>query len=180
MKIVKTVGWVLLVAFLIIQFIHPDKNSSEGPQPNYIGNNYAVPANVRSIMNKACMDCHSNNTSYPWYSKIQPIDWWLAEHVNDGKKHVNFDEYTNRSLRYQYHKMEETIEMVKEGEMPLNSYTWTHTNARLTTEEKDAITGWAQSIMDTMKVRYPIDSLVKQKKTPPVKKEEKKEKKERD
>jgi hypothetical protein len=60
--------------------------------------------------------------------------------------------------------MEETIEMVQEGEMPFNSYTWTHGEARLTQEERVAITGWAQAIMDTMKVRYPIDSLIKQKK----------------
>lgn len=176
MKILKTIGWVLLGALVIIQFIHPEKNQNPGPQPNYIGNNYAVPANVKSIMDKACMDCHSNNTNYPWYSKIQPVDWWLAEHVNDGKKHVNYDEYTHRSLRYQYHKMEETIEMIKEGEMPLDSYTWTHGDARLSQEEKIAITDWAQSIMDTMKVRYPMDSLVKQKKSAPEQKEQKEEK----
>lgn len=178
MKILKTIGWVLLGALLIIQFIHPEKNTSAGPQPNAIGTAHAVPAEVKTILDKACMDCHSNNTVYPWYAKIQPVDWWLAEHVNDGKRHLNFDEYTNRSLRYQYHKMEETIEMVKEGEMPLNSYTWTHTEARLTPEERAAITGWAQAVMDTMKTRYPIDSLVKQKKPQEERKEV--EKKERD
>ena len=76
---------------------------------------------------------------------------------------MNFDEYTNRSLRYQYHKMEETIEMVKEGEMPLNSYTWTHKDAKLTKEEKIKITGWAESVMDTMKAKFPIDSLIRKK-----------------
>jgi Haem-binding domain len=83
--------------------------------------------------------------------------------VVNGKKEINYDEYTNRPLRYQYHKMEETIEMVKEGEMPLNSYTWTHKDAKLTEEEKAKITGWAQSVMDTMKARYPIDSLIRKK-----------------
>ena len=79
------------------------------------------------------------------------------------KKHINYDEYTHKPLRFQYHKMEETIEMVKEGEMPLNSYTWVHKDAKLTTEEKAKITGWAQSVMDTMKARYPIDSLIRKK-----------------
>jgi hypothetical protein len=59
--------------------------------------------------------------------------------------------------------MEETVEMVKEGEMPLNSYTWTHNDAKLTDEEKVKITAWAQSVMDTMKARYPIDSLIRKK-----------------
>jgi hypothetical protein len=60
--------------------------------------------------------------------------------------------------------MEETIEMVKEGEMPLKSYTWIHRDARLTDQEKALITGWAQSVMDTLKARYPMDSLVRKRK----------------
>ena len=99
---------VLLAGLIIIQFIHPKKNMAEGAQPNYIGNNFAVPADVKSILDKACLDCHSNNTRYPWYAKLQPVHWWLESHVSDGKKHVNYDEYTNKPLRYQYHKMEET------------------------------------------------------------------------
>ncbi|MBK6936546.1 MAG: heme-binding domain-containing protein [Chitinophagaceae bacterium] len=151
----------LLVVLVAIQFIHPKRNISEGPKPNYIGNNYAVPDDVKSILTKACNDCHSNNTRYPWYSKLQPIHWWLNKHVVDGKKHINYDEFINRPLRYQYHKLEETIEMVKEGEMPLKSYTWTHKDAKLTKEEKLKITDWVLSVMDNMKSKYPIDSLVK-------------------
>jgi len=159
----KKIMWVLLAALIIIQFIHPKKNKSEGPQPNYIGAVYPVPADVKPILEKACLDCHSNNTRYPWYASFQPIHWWMNKHVVDGKKHINYDEYTNRPLRYQYHKMEETIEMVKEGEMPLKSYTWTHKDAKLTADEKAKITGWAQSVMDSMKARYPIDSLIRKK-----------------
>jgi DNA replicative helicase MCM subunit Mcm2 (Cdc46/Mcm family) len=159
----KKIMWVFLAALIAIQFIHPKRNKSEGPQPNYIGKVYAIPDDVQSIMAKACNDCHSNNTRYPWYSRIQPVHWWLNKHVVEGKKKINYDEYTNRPLRYQYHKLEETIEMVKEGEMPLNSYTWTHKDAKLTEEEKAKITGWAQSVMDTMKARYPIDSLIRKK-----------------
>jgi Haem-binding domain len=164
-KIFKKAMLVLLAALIIIQFIHPKKNKAEGPQPNYIGAKYAVPEDVKTILAKACNDCHSNNTRYPWYSMLQPVHWWLNKHLVDGKKHINYDEYTNKPLRYQYHKMEETIEMVKEGEMPLNSYTWTHKDAKLTIEEKAKITGWAQSVMDTMKAHNPIDSLIRPKKS---------------
>jgi Haem-binding domain len=159
----KKILLVLLAAFVVIQFIHPEKNTAEGLQPNYIGNAYTVPEDVRSILAKACNDCHSNNTVYPWYAKIQPVDWWLTNHVNDGKKHINFDEYTHKSLRYQYHKMEETVEMVKEGEMPLESYTWMHKDAKLTDEEKIKLTDWAQSVMKDMESKHPIDSLKRKK-----------------
>ncbi len=154
---------VLLAVLVIIQFIHPKKNKAEGVQPNYIGNTFAIPADVKTILAKACYDCHSNNTRYPWYANLQPLHWWLEKHIKNGKKEINFDDYTNKSLRYQYHKMEEVIERVKEGEMPLNSYTWIHKDAKLTTEEKAKITGWAQSVLDTMKATYPIDSLIRKK-----------------
>lgn len=159
----KKIMWVLLAALIVIQFFHPKKNKAEGSQPNYIGKAFVIPEDVKSILAKACNDCHSNNTRYPWYANVQPVHWWLNKHIVEGKKKINFDEYTHRPLRYQYHKMEEVIELVKEGEMPLNSYTWTHKDARLTAGEKSKITGWAQSVMDTMKAKYPIDSLVRKK-----------------
>ena len=159
----KKIMLVLLVALVVIQFIRPEKNKAEDPQPGYIGNAFAIPADVKIILAKACNDCHSNNTNYPWYANIQPVYWWLNSHIVNGKKHLNFDEYTNKNLRYQFHKMEETIDMVKEGAMPLNSYTWIHTDAKLTATEKSKLTDWANSIMDTMKAKYPIDSLIRKK-----------------
>ena len=154
---------VLLVALIVIQFIHPKKNKAEGAQPNYIGNVFTIPADVKAVLAKACNDCHSNNTRYPWYSKIQPVHWWLNNHIQDGKIGINFDEYTNKNLRFQYHKMEDVIEMMKEGKMPLDSYTWLHKDAILTSDEKNKIVAWANSVMDTMKARYPVDSLLRKK-----------------
>jgi hypothetical protein len=84
-------------------------------------------------------------------------------HIKKGKKGMNLDEYTNKRLRYQYHKMEDLIEQVKEGEMPLNSYTWIHKNAILSQSEKNSLINWANSVMDTMKAKYPIDSLIRKK-----------------
>jgi hypothetical protein len=159
----KKVLLVLLLAFIVIQFIHPKRNKAEGAQPNYIGNAHVVPDDVKTILSKACNDCHSNNTQYPWYSKIQPVHWWLNKHVIDGKKHLNYDEYTNKSLRYQFHKMEETVEMVKDGAMPLDSYTWMHKDAILTEDEKNKLVAWANAVMDTMRSKYPIDSLIRKK-----------------
>jgi hypothetical protein len=156
---IKKILLVLLVILVIIQFIHPSRNKAEGAQPNYMGNKHAIPDDVKHILARACNDCHSNNTVYPWYSKIQPVDWWLNKHIRNGKKGLNFDEYTHRTARYQYHKMEETIEMVKEGEMPLKSYKWIHKDSRLTEEEKNTIISWAESVMTAMEARYPPDSL---------------------
>ena len=162
-KIIKNVLIFLLAALVIIQFFHPKPNKSSGEQLHNISKVFSVPEDVKSILAKACFDCHSNNTRYPWYSNIQPVDWWMAGHVNDGKKGLNFDEYTSRSLRYQYNKMKDLIDQVKPGDMPLNSYTWIHKDAILTQPEKDKLINWATANMDTMKAKYPIDSLVRKK-----------------
>lgn len=158
----KTIGWVLLIALVIIQFFHPVKNITPDNQPNAIATLYPVPADVKTILDKACMDCHSNNTRYPWYNNIQPVAWWLADHINEGKKELNFDEYINKRPRFQYRRMEQTIDLVKKDEMPLSSYTWIHKDAILGQQEKTKLMDWAQSIMDTLKAHYPIDSLKRQ------------------
>jgi len=162
-KFLKAVGWLLLIALIIIQFIHPKKNIHEGEQSNTLVKLHAVPADVKVILKKACDDCHTNNTIYPWYSKIQPVDWWLNDHIVEGKNHLNLDELGSRPAWLRYHKLEEIIEQVKEGKMPINSYMWTHKDAILTQEEKTKLTGWAQAIRDEMKQNLPADSLVRPK-----------------
>jgi Haem-binding domain len=159
----KKIMLFLLAALVVIQFIRPAKNKTDAPQPNFIGNTFTIPGEVKTILAKACNDCHSNNTKYPWYSNLQPALWWMSDHIKDGKKELNFDEYTSRRPGFQYRKMEEVIKEVKEGEMPLNSYTWIHKDAILTDAEKIQLTSWAQSVMDTLKTRYPVDSLIRKK-----------------
>ena len=154
----------LLAALIIIQFFHPKKNKASGPQPNYIGNVFPVPADVKSIMVKACNDCHSNNTRYPWYSYIQPVHWWLNGHINKAKKALNFDDFTNRPLRFQYHRMDDITDEIKKGDMPLHSYLWIHKDAILSQEEKNKLIAWTGSVQDSLRSHYPIDSLIKPKK----------------
>ena len=168
-KVLKTIGWLLLIALVVIQFFRPEKNIHPGDQPNAVTKKFPVTTDLKTILDKACMDCHSNNTRYPWYYNIQPVAWWLANHVNDGKKELNFDEYITRRPRFQYRRMEQTIELVKNGEMPLDSYTWTHKDAILTDEEKTKIYDWAKSAMSALEGQYPIDSLKRTGPPPPQK-----------
>lgn len=163
MKLFKKILLVLLIVFIGIQFVRPAKNVSTDKSKN-IKNLYAVSTEVETILTKACNDCHTNNTEYPWYAAVQPVTWWLDDHIKEGKKHLNFDEYTTYNLRKQFHKMEEVVEQVKEKEMPLDSYTWIHRDAKLSDAERATLTTWAQAVMDTMKAHYPIDSLIRKRK----------------
>lgn len=163
MKLFKKILLVLLIVFIGIQFVRPAKNVSTDKSKN-IKTLYAVSTEVETILTKACNDCHTNNTEYPWYAAVQPVTWWLDDHIKEGKKHLNFDEYTTYNLRKQFHKMEEVVEQVKEKEMPLDSYTWIHRDAKLSDTERATLTTWAQAVMDTMKAHYPIDSLIRKRK----------------
>jgi ABC-type bacteriocin/lantibiotic exporter with double-glycine peptidase domain len=91
-------GWVpyliiLLVVFITIQFFRLEKNKSEGSTENHITKGYTIPAEVQGIITTSCYDCHSNNTKYPWYAKICPIDWWLNSYIIMRKIQVNFSEF---------------------------------------------------------------------------------------
>lgn len=153
----------LIICVIVIQFIRPVKNTAEGEQRNNITTVATVPDGVKSILNRSCMDCHSNNTSYPWYNNIQPVAWLLQHHVQDGKGELNFDEYATYNLRRQYHKMEEIVEQVNDGKMPIKGYTIMHQNSKLTNEDKEALVQWAEGVMTDMKSKYPPDSLLKKK-----------------
>ena len=137
----------LIAIIIIIQFIRPSKNKSAEVSANDISRHYAVPANVDDIFKRSCNDCHTNNTSYPWYTNIQPVGWWMQWHVNEGKSHLNLSEFATYAPKRQHHKLEETIEMVKEGEMPLDSYLWMHRNATLSKEDQATVVNWADALM---------------------------------
>ena len=160
-KFGKYLLWALVVVLIGIQFVRPQRNLSND-QTYHAKTKYALPASVENILKVACNDCHSNLTVYPWYATFQPVGTWLAQRLIDGKRHLHLSSFTNRPIAYQNHKMEEIIEMVKEGEMPLASYTWVHRKAILTPEQKTELTSWAQSVMDTLKANYPPDSLIMQ------------------
>ena len=154
----------ILIAFIIvlvlIQFFQPEKNISAQKSATDISNVYATSNEVSTILDKACNDCHSNNTRYPWYNNIQPVAWWLSNHIHEGKEELNFSEFGNYAPARQYHKLEEVKEQIEKGEMPLSSYTIIHADAKLTDAEKKTLTNWAEGIRNEMKNKYPADSLV--------------------
>lgn len=163
MKIFKRILIFLLVILIVLQAFRTPKNSS-GDMTKDISKSYIVPPDVKVILAKACNDCHSNNTRYPWYAEIQPVSWWLGDHIKDGKRHLNFSEFDGYRIARQYKKLEECIKEVKEGGMPLPSYLIIHKDAVLTDAEKTALYNWCDILRDTIKATYPADSLVIKKK----------------
>lgn len=143
---------LLFLGFVVIQFFQPDKNNNDVFTQQDISSVVSLPDTVQHLLKIACYDCHSNNTNYPWYTNIQPGGWWMANHVEEGKQHLNFNEFANMpakngksSAERQDHKLDEIKQTINKGEMPLNSYLWIHSESKLTQQQKKLITDWTDS-----------------------------------
>lgn len=140
-KVLLGLGALLVVA----QAIRPMSNHGTIVGPDHIAKLAPVPTEVDALLRRACYDCHSDATAYPWYANIQPVGWWLEKHVRDGKRHLNFSAFATYSAKRATHKLEETVEEVREHRMPLASYTWLHPQAKLTDAEIKTLTEWASN-----------------------------------
>lgn len=163
MKILKRVLLVLAGLLLILQFIRPPRNSSDGNSTNDIISAYGVPQDVQNILHTSCYDCHSNNTMYPWYAEIQPVGWFLNNHIQEARRELNFSEFAGYRLRRQIIKLQQIAEQVTEDEMPLPSYLIIHTDARLSQEQKGKLVAWTNALRDSMIATSSADSLERRK-----------------
>lgn len=148
MKIVKKILLLLLVAFVIAQFFGPEKNDGDLSTLETFFAETKPPENVKMILKESCFDCHSDKTRYPWYFNVTPVNYWMTDHIDHGKGELNFSEWASFSLKKKEHKMEEVWEEVKKKEMPLDSYTWTHSDAKLSPEQIEALVDWAKEVQD--------------------------------
>lgn len=160
-KVLKATLVILLIVLIVIQFFRPAGNAAPEIAANQIEASYWVPTEVKQVLKVSCYDCHSNTTVYPWYSNVQPVAWFLSNHIADGKREVNFSEFSTYSLSRQYKKFKEIGEQIKTDEMPLFSYTLIHRDALLNPKQKLLLQNWAASSMKEMELKFPPDSLRK-------------------
>ncbi|MBT8252965.1 MAG: heme-binding domain-containing protein [Flavobacteriaceae bacterium] len=143
MKIVKKILYAALILLVIAQFFGPDRNEGDVASIDAFINDTNPPDDVHIIMKQACFDCHSDRTRYPWYNRITPVNYWIADHVKHGKGEFNVSEWDAYSDKKKDHKLEELVEEVKSKHMPLDSYTWIHDDARLSDEQIESLISWA-------------------------------------
>ena len=147
-KYVKKILLGLFVVLIVIQFFPVEYNRSEEATPADISTALQVPTDVQTIFTTSCYDCHSNNTKYPWYSKIQPGSWFMANHIAEGKEELNFNEFGNYSKRRQKSKLKSIASQIKDDEMPLFSYTLIHRNASLSEAQKQKVLNWVKNLLE--------------------------------
>lgn len=139
---IKKIAIGCIILLVIIQFIRIDKTNPEV----VIENDFIVqtnpPEHIQTILKTSCYDCHSNESTYPWYTNVAPISWWVKQHINEAREELNFSEWGTFKEKRKKHKLEEGAEMIEESEMPLPSYLISHSEAKLTTEQKNELIAW--------------------------------------
>jgi len=150
MKFVKYIALILLLAFVGIQFVPTERNQSDiVPKIDFMLV-YEVPTHVKKKIKISCYDCHSNNTKYPWYNKIQPVAWFLEDHIKEGKAELNFNEWGSLSSRRKASKLRSIIKQVESGEMPLDSYTLIHSDAKFSEADKKEIIKYIKQLKNSL------------------------------
>lgn len=144
-KALKIVIVVLVVAFVAIQFYRPDRTTAPIVQAETLEASTQVPENVAATLKRSCNDCHSNQTVYPWYAEIAPASWLLANHIDEGRREVNFSVWNTYSAKKKIRKLDEICQQITDGEMPHYQYLWIHGNAKLSDDDKKMLCDWART-----------------------------------
>ncbi len=132
----KNISIALIFILLMVQSIRIDKTVEPVNPATDLISLTSANTEVSELLKTACYDCHSNQPTYPWYTNIAPVSWWIKHHINEGSSHLNFSLWGTYSDKRKNHKLEECIEMIEEGEMPMTSYTLIHKEAKLTDAQK--------------------------------------------
>lgn len=130
------------VAFLGAQFVRPARTNPAYEPSQSAFNQLEMPPAVTATLKRACIDCHTNDTRWPWYTNVAPVSWWTIDHVNHGRSHLNFSEWGKLPPANAAEMVEDICKEIEAGAMPLPSYLWMHRGARLTVEDRKTICLW--------------------------------------
>jgi cytochrome c551/c552 len=136
---------VLVVLFLVIQFIRPARTNPPVDESQTIFARTQMTPQVAAILERSCRDCHSNKTVWPWYTNVAPISWWLTNHVNEGRQNLNLSEWGTLDRDRQDRKLRQICDEVSDGVMPLSSYLPMHPQARLSDQDKKTLCDWTET-----------------------------------
>lgn len=141
----------IIVLFVGIQFFGKSPGNPEFDKQTDLIEQLNPNQEIQGILKNACYDCHSNETKYPWYAKVAPIKWSINKHIRHGREELNFSIWGTYELGRKDHKLEEVVEVLEEGEMPLTSYISMHSEAQLSKEQVNALISWAKTARGNLK-----------------------------
>ncbi|HEX8335345.1 MAG TPA: heme-binding domain-containing protein [Pyrinomonadaceae bacterium] len=142
-RTLKAVAALVLLIFAGLQLVRPERVNPPAASGQSLEEQAPVPPEVAGVLKRSCMDCHSNRTDWPWYSNVAPASWFVVEHVNDGRRHLNFSRWGEYDRRRADNLLDDICRTARSGFMPLDSYTLVHRGARLAPGDVKMLCDWA-------------------------------------
>ena len=149
-RALRLLAIALGIAVLGIQVMRPERENPEGRYEDSLQALSPMTPEAAAVFDRACRDCHSNQTRWPWYSEVAPVSWFVVGHVNHARRHMNVSEWSRYDRRKAAHKLEEMCDEPREGKMPLPSYLWIHRGAQLTAGDVEALCAWSAAARAAM------------------------------
>ena len=138
----KKILIIILGLFIFIQLIRIDQSTPTIDKGKDFSSNEKIPADVRAIVKRSCYDCHSLETTYPWYANVAPVSWWIKGHIDEGRKFINFSTWEEYNNDEKSRKLVNSLAYIKPNMMPLPSYVSRHPEARLSVKDKKVLNEW--------------------------------------
>ncbi len=139
----KIIWSIIIAVVIIIQLIPSGKPDVIESNKNDLLVNNHIPDSVSHILKNACYDCHSNETIYPWYAYIAPVSWLVSRDTKIGRENLNFSEWELLSKMDKAKMLDEIVDEVESGAMPMSIYVVMHPEAKLSMSDRDMIMNWA-------------------------------------
>jgi len=149
-KVAKSLLIVLVVAFLAIQFVRPERTNPSVDSSRTIHSQLQPPPEVASILERSCIDCHSNQTRWPWYSNVAPTSWLLVSHVNQAREHMNLTEWAKYEQKDAEELLEDICKETSKGDMPLPSYLLIHRSSKLSPQDVRTLCEWSKTARERL------------------------------
>jgi hypothetical protein len=143
--VARWLGAVLIVGAAGIQLIRPARTNPPTDPSRTLASAAGVPHETAAVLERACRDCHSNETRWPWYSNVAPISWLVIDHVNHGRRHFNYSEWAKYERTEKERLLKALCTLPRQGEMPMPSYAWMHRDATLADADVLALCGWVEA-----------------------------------
>jgi hypothetical protein len=151
LKIIKFIVIGAVVIFLGLQFIRPARTNPAVDTSQTMEAHLQLTPQAKEILDRSCRDCHSNQTEWPWYTNVAPLSWWITDHVNGGRTHLNLSEWAKLDKDRQSKKLQQICDEVEDGAMPLSSYLPMHPKAKLSEQDKKTLCDWTEAAREGLK-----------------------------
>lgn len=151
---IRNLKWLflgLMFVFAALQFVQP-AHTNPPVKTDFLAT-LKPPAKIADMFHAACYDCHSDETRWPWYSHVAPMSWQIVRDVNEGRAAMNLSEWPADNAKSQWKRLEDMSELIGDSEMPLKKYTLIHADARLTPDQREALTQWLDGQVADLKRR---------------------------